>query len=103
MVCNSKNTTTKFCLYDCHSQITLKTSFSNQHFKNWNKELCRLTLLYFNTLQGEESGDQEDDELSELREQVETLSSSLLTLTQEKSKLEANYIAEKKTLKVNLR
>jgi len=59
--------------------------------------------LYFNTLQGEESGDQEDDELSELREQVETLSSSLLTLTQEKSKLEANYIAEKKTLKVNLR
>ena len=59
--------------------------------------------MYFNTLQGEESGDQEDDELSELREQVETLSSSLLTLTQEKSKLEANYIAEKKTLKVNLR
>lgn len=41
-----------------------------------------------------------DEELSALREQVETLSTSLLTLTQEKSKLESNYIAEKKVLKV---
>lgn len=42
-----------------------------------------------------------DEELSALREQVETLSTSLLTLTQEKSKLESNYIAEKKALKVS--
>lgn len=42
-----------------------------------------------------------DEELSALREQVETLSTSLLTLTQEKSKLESNYIAEKKILKVS--
>ncbi|KAL4236237.1 GRIP domain [Mactra antiquata] len=38
-------------------------------------------------------------EIEELKQQVETLSTSLLTLTQEKSKLEAFYIAEKKLIK----
>ncbi|XP_052231519.1 GRIP and coiled-coil domain-containing protein 1-like [Dreissena polymorpha] len=37
--------------------------------------------------------------LSELQSQVETLSGSLLTLTTQKSKLEASYIADKKSLK----
>ncbi|XP_060588727.1 GRIP and coiled-coil domain-containing protein 1-like isoform X2 [Ruditapes philippinarum] len=43
--------------------------------------------------------DASSSEIEELQQQVETLSNSLLTLTQEKSKLEASYIAEKKVIK----
>ncbi|BFZ07564.1 hypothetical protein BsWGS_10603 [Bradybaena similaris] len=39
------------------------------------------------------------DETKALREQVKTLSSSLRTLTQEKNKIEANFIAERKHLR----
>ena len=35
-----------------------------------------------------------------LQEQVETLSASLITITEEKSKLETSYIADKKAIKV---
>ncbi|XP_045159966.2 GRIP and coiled-coil domain-containing protein 1-like [Mercenaria mercenaria] len=43
--------------------------------------------------------DASSNAVDELQQQVETLSNSLLTLTQEKSKSEANYIAEKKVIK----
>ncbi|XP_005111968.1 GRIP and coiled-coil domain-containing protein 1 [Aplysia californica] len=39
------------------------------------------------------------DEAGSLREQIRTLSSALTTLTQEKNKLEANFIADKKQLR----
>ncbi|CAG5134442.1 unnamed protein product [Candidula unifasciata] len=39
------------------------------------------------------------DEVRALKEQVKTLSSSLTTLTQEKNKIEANFIAERKRLR----
>lgn len=47
----------------------------------------------------ETDGGRRSSELEEAQQQVETLSHSLLTLTQEKSKLEATYIAEKKVIK----
>lgn len=40
------------------------------------------------------------DETKALREQIKTLSSSLTTLTQEKNKIEASFIAERKYLRV---
>ncbi|XP_052778184.1 GRIP and coiled-coil domain-containing protein 1-like [Mya arenaria] len=40
-----------------------------------------------------------EDVISKLTAQVETLSHSMMTLTEQKSKLEANYIAEKKAIK----
>jgi hypothetical protein len=36
-----------------------------------------------------------------LQDQIQTLTTSLFTLTQEKSKVEASYIADKKRLLVN--
>ena len=40
------------------------------------------------------------DPATALREQIKTLSISLTTLTQEKNRLEANFIADKKQLRV---
>ena len=39
-------------------------------------------------------------EVSHLRQQLATLTASLGTLSQEKSKMEANFLAEKKAIKV---
>jgi len=60
----------------------------NTNFGIWNTYLQQLPATV------EESQDQY------LQEQVETLSASLITITEEKSKLETSYIADKKAIKV---
>lgn len=48
-----------------------------------------------------QAGETDDSQtIAELTSQVQTLSSSILTLTEQKNKLEANYISEKKSIKV---
>ena len=49
----------------------------------------------------EEVDEDDSSELQQLRDQLSTLTSSMATLTSEKSKMEANYQAEKKALRVN--
>ena len=52
----------------------------------------------------EEAGaaDEEEDEVGQLRKQLATLTTSLSTVSNEKSKLQASYQAEKKKLKVDI-
>jgi len=44
---------------------------------------------------------EDDDNLTALREQLSTLSLSLATVTTQKSKMEASYMADKRKIKVN--
>ena len=60
------------------------------------------SFIYLQINEKRNDGSAEGDEITELQEQVETLSASLLTLTEEKSKLEASYVSDKKALKVNI-
>ena len=45
--------------------------------------------------------DEESATIKQLRQQVMTLTSSMATLSQEKSKMEANYLGEKKKMRVS--
>lgn len=49
----------------------------------------------------DEAENKEESEVETLRKQIKTLTLSLSTVTEEKSKMASNYQAEKKILKVN--
>ena len=63
--------------------------------------LCQVSTLGESKKDNEgEERDNDEPNLASMRHQLTTLTSSLYTVTEQKSKLEATYVSEKRKLKV---